>query len=287
MRDLIDAHEVANDIRMTREQYSGSFLIVEGRASDLRLYRNLIDQESCQIVPAHSKENALTVHEILESENFFGFLVIVDADFWRLEGKQPSSPNLFVTDAHDIETMMLKSPAFEKLLGEFGSTRKIGRFVNDHDKSVRQALVESGRPLGYLRWTSELQNLGLTFEDIAFARFVDRDTLSVDTYQMIRTVRNKSQRHDLAETDLQDAIDGVADDTHDPWDVCCGHDLICILSVGLRKALGSNSAREVEPELMEKSLRLAYEAVYFLETHLFQSLKAWEGTNRPFRVFAS
>jgi len=287
MRDLIDAHEVANDIRMTREQYSGCFLIVEGRASDLRLYRNLIDQESCQIVPAHSKENALTVLEILENENFFGFLVIVDADFWRLEGKHPSSPNLFLTDTHDIETMMLKSPALEKLLGEFGSTRKIGRFVNDHNKSVRQALVEGGQVLGYFRWTSSLQNLGLTFENIAFAQFVDRDTLSVDTSQMIRTVKNKSQRHDLVETILQHAIDGVADDTHDRWDVCCGHDLICILSVGLRKALGSNSARDVEPELLEKSLRLAYEAVYFLETHLFESLRAWEAANQPFRVFTS
>ena len=104
---------------------------------------------------------------------------------------------------------------------------------------------------------------------------------------MIRTVKNKSQRHDLAETGLQDAIGDVADDTHDPWDVCCGHDLICILSVGLRKALGSNSAGDVEPELLEKSLRRAYEAVYFFETQLFQSLKAWEGTNRPYRVLAS
>ena len=38
MRDLIDAHEVANEVLMTREQYSGCFLIVEGQASDLYGY---------------------------------------------------------------------------------------------------------------------------------------------------------------------------------------------------------------------------------------------------------
>ena len=68
----------------------------------------------------------------------------------------------------------------------------------------------------------------------------------------------------------------------------CGdetHDLVCILSVGLRSALGSNRASDVKPELLQKFLRVAYEAAFFFETQLSSSLLAWEAANQPFRVF--
>ncbi len=285
MKDFITAYEVVNEIRMTRSQYAGCFLIVEGEITDLRVYGRFIDPGSCQIIPAHGKENALRALEILENDDFNGVLTIVDADFWRLEGEEPTSPSLFITDAHDLEAMMLSSPALEKLLAEFSSTNKLDKFTQNRGSSVRQVLLDSGRPFGYLSWISDRQSLSLTFEDIAFSRFIDQASLAVDVVSMIRTVKNKSGRHDLAEEELKDAIDQVASATHDPWDICCGHDLVCILSLGLRRTLGSNQASEVKPELLEKFLRVAYEAVFFFRTELFQSLKAWEVANQPFRIF--
>lgn len=79
----------------------------------------------------------------------------MDADFWRLEGKQPASPNLFTTDTHDLETMILESKALEKLLTEYGSVTKIRKFTEKAGKDIRQALLDICAPIGYLRWNSQ------------------------------------------------------------------------------------------------------------------------------------
>ena len=129
MRNYITADEVASTIRMTRPQFSGTFLIVEGQTADFRVYRRLIDPKQTKITPAHNKDNGLAALKILEDADVDGVVAIVDADFWRLEGLEPTSPNLFITDRHDLETMLLESPSLEKLLDEFSSEQKITDFT--------------------------------------------------------------------------------------------------------------------------------------------------------------
>jgi hypothetical protein len=287
VRSYLDPEDIANEIRMTRSHHKGSFLIVEGKVADLRVYQRFIDPEACQIIPAHGKDNAVNTLRILEYDNFDGVLAVVDSDFWRLESKEPTSVNLFVTDTHDIETMILKASVVHRLLDEFGSYAKIQNLTEKRGKSVYEMLLESGRPIGYLRWVSQQQGLALAFENLNFRRFVDDDTLAVDTDRLVQEVKNKSGRHDLQNEGLRTAIAEATDDRHDPWDVCCGHDLVQIMSVGLRKSLGSNDANDVKPDLLEKILRIAYEFPHFSDTQLYVSLKAWEAANSSFRLFAT
>ena len=287
MRNYITADNVANEIRMTRTQFSGVFLIVEGRTADLPIYRRLVDTKLAQVTPAHSKDNALEALKILENADFDGVVAIVDADFWRLEGVEPTSPNLFITDTHDLETMLLESPSLEKLLDEFGSEQKITNFTANSRMDVRQTLLAAACPIGYLRWISQRNSLSLTFEGIVFSRFIDRNTLHIDTGELIQEVKNKSRRQNLNENDLRDKIDELTDSKHNFWDICCGHDLVGILSFGLYRILGSNQRREVEPEVLEKFLRAGYESTYFLSTQLYQSLRGWEASNLPFRIFST
>jgi hypothetical protein len=285
MRDDIAAVDIANEIRMARDVFSGTFLIVEGETADLRLYGYYINRTLCRIIPSHgsdNKDNAIQALAILEGDGFAGVLAIVDADFWRLEGIQPDSPNLFITDTHDLETMVLKSPALEKLLIEYGSKGKIEKLTQNLGKTVCQILLDAGSPIGYLRLVSRLQSLSLCFRGLTFSRFVDDRELTLEVSKLVEQVKNKSQGLDLDANVLVKAMANVADDDHDLWDVCCGHDLVGILSLGLRKALGSHKANDVKRETLEKFLRAAYEVSYFIETRLCQSLKDWEARNRPF-----
>ena len=285
MRNYITADDVANGIRMARAQFSGTFLIVEGQTADLRVYKRLIDSKRVQVTPAHNKDNALAALKILEEADFTGVVAIIDADFWRLEGLCPTSPNQFITDTHDLETMLLESSSFDKLLDEFGSEQKITNFTANNKMNVRQTLLAAACPIGYLRWASQRNNLSLKFEEIVFSGFLDRNTLHVDISELIREVRNKSGRHDLGDNYLQGKIDELADSKHNSWDICCGHDLVCILSFGLRSILGSNNTNKVEPEALERLLRTGYESAYFLSTQLYHSLRGWETSNPPFRIF--
>lgn len=270
----------ANAIILKRN-YPGNehlaFLIVEGE-TDRTFYRNFINKAKCQISVAHNKSAVIQVVAILEKEVFSGFLATVDADFDILEGKSPPSQNVLFTDVHDIEMMILKSGALEKVLGEFGAEEKIDKHQND-GKDVRTMLLECSVPLGYLRLISVRESLSLKFEGLDFADFVDRETLKLDLSKLLRAVKGRSQRQDIADKQLLASIQGLKRDTYDIWHLCSGHDVISVLSVGLRKAIGSWNANDVKLEILERNLRLAFERAHFQETRLYALIQQWEKDN--------
>ena len=287
MKEFLTPERLANKIRQLREVFSGTVLIVEGD-TDARVYRRYIVATQCSIEIAHNKDNAIRSLTILEQAQFKGVLAIVDADFQRLEGRILTNPNLFLTDTHDLETMMLCSPALDKILAEFGSEQKIATLTDQVGKSLHDILLAAGAPIGYLRWSSLRQSLALKFEELDFGKFVDGLCLTTDIQKLIETVKNKSQRPDLKTADILSQISALKNESHDLWQLCCGHDLIEVLSVGLRKVLGGafNTA-EIKSEVIERSLRLAYESSFFQVTELCTALRKWEETNRPFRILVT
>jgi hypothetical protein len=280
MKKSITPDRIANKIRLLRTQHPGSFLIAEGD-TDTRVWEYFVDSTKCHVENASNKHNAVKVLNILEKDNFAGVLAVVDADFDILEKTVPLSPNLLLTDTHDLETMLLKSPALEKVLREHGSTEKIKRFPQD---IIRQTLLESAKIIGYLRWASLKFNYGLKFEGLAFKKFVNEDTLILDELKLIQTVKNNSQKPGLEDQEIRANMDSLKTDTQDMWYVCCGHDMTSILSIALCKALGSCNSKTVEPNVLEQNLRLAYESSYFCKTQLYAAIQQWEKNNQPFQV---
>src|SRR5229473_7091816 len=138
-RELRGPDGIANTIILKRK-YPGnealSFLVVEGD-DDKRFYNMFVNNNKCNINIAYSKAFAIAALTILEQTSIVGILVIVDSDFDIFEGKTFSSPNILFTDTHDLETMIIRSPALEKVLGEFGSENKIAQFEQTTGKDVR------------------------------------------------------------------------------------------------------------------------------------------------------
>jgi hypothetical protein len=295
MKDIISASYQANEIKMIRSTFSGTFLLVEGN-SDKAFYKNFVNQNTCRVKVTMGKQRAIDILQILDNEitpngsKFAGFLVIVDADFDRLESSPHQSPNLLRTDTHDLETMILQSPALDKLLAIFASEDKLKEF----GRNVRTALLEAGMLIGYFLWLSKSENLNLTFDGIKFKEFIDDKTLQINELKLINEIKNKSQpaaKSALSDPiEIQKRIAAKKKDDHDPWQICRGHDLVEILSIGLRKAWGSNDAIDVVPRsnerksTLESQLSLAYEAAYFLKTQLYQEILTWESSNQPFKV---
>jgi Protein of unknown function (DUF4435) len=279
VQELITPAALANRVRQRRETYQGSLLIVEG-ASDAKFYGQLIDQACCQLLPpAQNRDKAIKVLEILQEAP--GVIAIVDKDFDELNDKLPDIPNLFFTDTHDLETMLLQSPALEKLLGEFGSEDKLAKF----GRNVREILLAAGSAIGYLLWVSLQDNLNLKFEGIDFPKFIDAATLTIDETKLIEEVKRKSQKPGLKTPELQQRLNCQKVPTHDRWQVCRGHDLINILAVGFRKVLGSNQPNEVTVEILERVLRVGYEQVYFQTTQLYVAIDKWQIDHPTYRIF--
>lgn len=285
MRDLLSVDRDANAIRMLRSaDKNKTFLLLEG-SSDKVFYEHIVNKLVCQLIvlsgKPSSKLRVISVLEILDKSNFQGVLAIVDADFDRITNSEDYQPNLFRTDTHDLETMIINSPAFDKLISEFGSEEKILKFNQD----IKLAILKSGILIGYLRLISQCDGLNLTFNSIKFSQFIDKQTLQINELQLIREIKNKSQALSLKDEELQHKLTSQKSNNYDPWQVCCGHDLVEILSIALQKAIGSNKATDVELNTLERSLRLAYEKIYFHNTQLYSNICIWESNNQPFKVF--
>jgi hypothetical protein len=269
---------IANEIRMKRSQLPGSFLVVEGR--DDRLFCERFVDASVNIVVAEGKEDVSEVIRILDEDHFPGVIGMVDADFDRIEGNEWASANLILLDTHDLETMLIRSSALDRVLVEFGSREKIETFGRD----VREALIVAAIPIGCLRLHSQRAELNLRFQGITYSRCINQQSLEMNWTALIDEVKNRSQRPELSSDELDAAIRTLKFLEYDPWQICSGHDLVSILSVGLRRILGTNSAAAVSDEVLRRSLRLAYHDNEFSNSQLAARFREWEVLNPGYRI---
>ena len=216
---------------------------------------------------------------ILTRANVEGVLGIIDADFSVVDNDIPALPSLFHTDTHDLETMIVASPALDRVLAELGSVEKLKVHAVLAQKSHREAIIFAALPLGHLRHISRRGDLRLRFEGLHLSRFIlDRPYLRCETGRLVAEVKDHSQRHDLKTRDLLTALGAEVGWNHDPWQICCGHDIANVLAIGLRRTLGTNSAATVTPERVEQSLRLAFEFAYFRQTRLYSAVSEWQAS---------
>src|SRR6266498_2978114 len=128
MRQYITADDILAELLMVRTQFKGTLLILEG-PTDCLFFDGLIDASQCKTIPGYGKERVVGVIEQVDKRQLPGILGIVDADFWHLEEISISSPNLLVTDLHDLEMMLIESRAFDKVIAQCGSAQKVTSYM--------------------------------------------------------------------------------------------------------------------------------------------------------------
>lgn len=262
------------------------FLLVEGN-SDARFWQSRVDHKRCQVRAMGGRDKAIEEVEQRRRENKRGFVAVLDADFDRVEGTLREDPDIVFTDFHDLECMLVGSPALEKVLDVLGSRDKCAQF-EEKTKPIREVLLENARIIGELRWLSKRDKLNLVFRKpdgnkfryIGYKEFCDQKSWSVEPRQLVVHVCNFSMRHGLKPDDLLERM-GLLPDA-DPWQICVGHDLLGLLAIGLRQRLGNET---VDEPTMQNSFLLAYEEAYLKETLMYRALCAWEEKHPPFRIF--
>lgn len=287
MREHITGIRIATKIRMLRSvKCKISLVIVEGD-TDRRLFGKFINEPKCEIVVAEKRENVIEAINILNEAKIYGYFGIVDLDFASVEGDIEDIPNLFLTDTHDIESMIIKSPSLENIISEFADKDKLVGFQKSKAKSLREVLIESTKPIGYFRWFSLRKNLGYSFKDIDFSKFINSNTLDIDNAKLITEVLNKSQKYNLREVNrIEKGIKQIISDKHDPWHLCCGHDMSQILLIGLKNIFGLHNTHNLKWKEFEGDLRLAYEFKFFSKSGLHSKIKEWESNSHGFLVIS-
>lgn len=291
MREFLGSDYLANTARQLRgDAPNAAIVLVEG-PTDSRFFRSVLDDASIRTIPSteakaqgqtdeekstktkvptdeekSAKEKVLAALAILNQEAFEGVLAIVDADFCRLDDDLPEMDNLFFTDEHDLEGILIKSKALDKLLEEYATPA--GR--QKPGIPIRKALLKACKPLGLLRWFNHQHQHGLNFQELKADKFISKK-LVTDQDELVRLILARSKKSHL-QKGSKDFL--KRHEKADPWQVCQGHDLVAALTYALKKVIASH--KHLDQEFTAKNLRLAYESAWFKETHLFQALCAWQ-----------
>ncbi|MCY4002058.1 MAG: DUF4435 domain-containing protein [Bacteroidetes bacterium] len=257
-------------------------MIVEGN-DDYLFFKDFVNNEHCKINIAFGKGHVIEAIKVLDTEFFSGALGVVDADLDHILGYLASSGNIVVTDTVDMEALLIRSPALDRVLLEYGSEDKIREFGND----VRHVLVDAATWIGCMRLYSRNQNLDLDFKRIKYSKFIDPKVLSIKISKFIQQVLNHSQRNDLNVDSIVEELIAIRQSCVNHWHLCYGKDMIEILSLGLKSTLGTKRAQDVRPEMIKKYLRMSFHQNDFHRSTLSDDIKKWESLNPDYQVLKS
>jgi len=269
--------EVAAEAQMMRTIFAGTLLIVEGD-DDSRFFQGRIDPDACDLVIASGKAAVEGGIQRLDAQRFRGALGVCDDDGACLLGHRPASPNLIVTECRDLDTLLVRSPALERVLAEYGDRSAIQRFESARGP-VRENLAKLALPFGRLRWLSTRESLGVAFEKLTPFRFVKPDWSFKAGDELLAAAAAQVNEDEAALAARVAALPAV-----DPWLVCQGHDLLAILAIGLGKGGVLGGTRRPGSERIGSSLRLSLDEAHWQSSRLVAEIRRWEANNPPFRV---
>lgn len=241
------------------------FVLVEGE-DDIKLYGKFLN-DSCKIEPIPGGVSKLetslqTIPNYVRKINLIG---IRDADFMHIESKNAAFANLFLTDTHDTETMMMTSDeAFKTILYEFLPKTTIST------SQLRQQILKCVEFLGYLRWYNNLNDLELNFKGIGLDKLIDYTSFTINKTHLVQYILNRSPNAKIKdESQILNDVNSLTQTFHNLFHICNGHDVLKAFAAYLTK---SNRGSGVNDTRIASQLRTSYNFDNFKKTNLYKNL---------------
>lgn len=247
-----------------------AFVLLEGD-SDIRLFRKLFNLDKCKVetIPGGKFKLEDCVGELV---NVYPLIIgIRDADFIHLGNQPYSKANLFLTDLHDMEMMLIsEDEVFSALIFEYTPLMK------DKHSEVRNNIMISIEQIGLLKWLNEKENLEFKF-DAGFQDMISFVNLEIDFAQYFSRVLSKSLNAKLTDiSTVQQKLKTLKEINPDSFQLCNGHDFMKALSQFIREA---GKGRTLGDEKISSSFRMIYTLAHFKKTKLFNQTKSWADSN--------
>ncbi|WAI00278.1 DUF4435 domain-containing protein [Methanogenium organophilum] len=315
-----DPEEIRGSIETMEMTYPGMggkvFVITEG-PYDLEVYDRCFNSDACILRIANSKENVCEVvkgvcmgdtQPVADETGDDGgggerrIIGIIDSDYSLFDRSSEVRENIFRTDTHDLETMLVASGALENVIEHIETVALPQTFAQKAYGSLRQgdlraALTRAARYLGLAVFVNNEAGLNITFKHInckkrdTFSRFVNAETLECDIEAMKQVILEKNA--DRGE-EFIDIFEGLVRNSGGyyfeyPWHICRGHDLICVLLRDINMRYSLRDGEQIKGRDLERLLRRHYQAVYFADTDLCRQIRHWEEEifgNEVSRIFS-
>jgi hypothetical protein len=288
MIDNLTPQRFANAI-MQDKSFKGLYVFVEGE-KDRKLYSKFLRKNNLRVKPTFGCYNLFEIFSILNERSFTNKIGIVDRDFHNIvNDKSDLDVNIFMTDYHDLEVMMIHSNAFENMLNVYTHSDEILAFKKAMGRDLSHIIFDLASRIGYLKLANKVHNLGLVFKPksadgkvIRYNEFISDNLKFKGNKELIKSIinysRNKSDIKLIEEYILEKYIE-TSSDSYDLNQLANGHDLSNIIYIFLKKTVKSTNRMLQDCNSIEDSLILAYEFSFFKNTDLYKMLVQWENSN--------
>lgn len=251
-------------------------VLVEG-IDDVKVYEKFFNKGKVQV---HHTSGCYRLVELigeLNGKNLEGNLIgIKDADFDVLNHKSYPFPNLFITDKHDLETMMISGGALEdvvKYFVRYDDMRKDGAEI-DVDTLLNEAIMKL-RPLSYVRWYNNVLDCKLNFGTLRLSTMLNQSaSLDYDCCLAFLGTLNPCSSSMPNSAQLE-TFESEHSELVDSYHLVRGHDLCEMISLLLTQHSYYYKKAKVSAKKIEDSLGLAYGGDRFRRTLLYASITSW------------
>lgn len=254
-----DASEAVEDLKVadvkalfdTHINDGKVILIVEG-PDDKEVYEKVMDTNAVCIYVDCNCEKHTIILDSLNGRYGNRLLAIKDADFDRLDGVRHSYSNLLLTDAHDMEGMIVEVclPELQGEDAERCQDIKLDDIYSDLED------------ISFLKWFSHRNHCGINFSDT---------TLDLDLERYFNAC--VANTNNIVGSTLADVYAfKVSHQGVDKKELCNGHDIFERIFVLAHNAKVSNFAKKP----FFRRLRRAYPQSHFVNTSLYGHIKIWE-----------
>jgi hypothetical protein len=250
------------------------WIYVEGR-DDKRLFGTIFHQDQTELTATNGITSVKAVVNSLLQHSYNNVVGIIDADFIRFEKikNQNLNPNIFLTDNHDAEMMLIQNETvFRKITWTY--LENIDTDIHFDYIDLRKKILESLVWFSLIRLYNHIHDLALIVENFPIHECIDfqknNNSFVVQKRKCVDLVNQKSvnKKQDIKE----EYIDQMNFATFDYWNLCNGHDFLKVWAKFLHNLTGKN----INDEKLKHDLCLVFNQDLFKETQLYAQLKKWE-----------
>lgn len=265
MRKYLNERDTINSILLDSRhplKTNSVWILVEGE-SDLKIFRKLLNHKNVEVNIAYGNTGLdCSIKELSAKINRVAG--IRDADFMHLDGISEKASNIFLTDYHDVEIMMIASDAtLSSIMNEYCS-RTIPNI-----QEFRLKIMSSIKFLGTLRWYNNKWICKFNFEGLGLGKIYDGQRMLLDREACINEINKRSSSK--TQDALLNKIEELSNATDDLLNLCNGHDLTHSIAI----YCNAQNKKGVSGETIERGLRIAYSVAEFQKTVLWKSLRNW------------
>ena len=255
---------------LIRAHYAdGKLLIVVEGSSDKDIYSRFYPKEKYHVHFSAKYSGCLGLAGMLRGLNkkySNKLIAIKDADFDHLNGvNYPDIPNMFLTDTHDIETMMLTDGFIRQMERDYS--------VEDGWGKVNTAINDI-RHLSYIKWMNDKTGAKLNFKDTCKVGSCYDGMSCTDISQWLSKIYARSAntgKINFSEKDVNEFERNNPIAKDEIRKLVCGHDMVDAIVHKIHACCRKN----VKAQNIANSLKDSFTEDYYNKTALYKSINTW------------